>query len=369
MRTLTKSIDLAIALFALTSLTLLPKMQAVNPPPDGGYPNFTTAEGTNALQNLGSGAANTALGWYSLFTDSSGSFNTGVGAGALALNNGDSNTAVGTAALLLNTSGPFNTAVGTAALVHNDNGGNNTAVGAFALNGNNGGSNTATGVNALVNNGVGSNNTATGVNALASNSSGSFNVAIGDSAGVFITGNGNVCIGTSGTSDVDDTTWIRNVYASVTFARQVYVNADDHIGTLSSSRKYKEEIKPMNHASEALYALRPVTFRYKKEIDPAGMRSFGLIAEEVGAIDPELITCDEHGSPQTVRYDAVNAMLLNEFLKEHRKVQEQAATIAQLKQGMRVLTAQLKAQAAQIQKVSARLELRKPARQAIASGR
>jgi hypothetical protein len=267
MKTVMQSMDFAIVI-AFACCVFLPNARAVVPAPDGCYPNFTTAEGCKALNSLTTGAVNTGVGWSALLGDSTGSFNTGVGGGALALNNGDSNTAVGAEALLLNTSGVYNTAVGTAALVHNDNGGNNTALGAFALNNNNGGSNTATGVNALVNNGVGSNNTATGVNALASNSSGSFNVAIGDSAGFFITGNHNVCIGTGGVSDVDDTTWIRNVYASVTFARQVYVNADDHIGTLSSSRKYKEEIKPMNHASEALYALRPVSFRYRKRLIP-----------------------------------------------------------------------------------------------------
>src|SRR5262245_37914117 len=114
-------------------LAFLPQMQAVNPPPDGCYSNFTTAEGCNALQNLTAGAGNTGVGWYSLFGTSTGNFNTGLGAGTLTLNNSDSNTAVGTAALLLNTAGTGNSALGTAALVNNDNGTNNTAVGAFAL--------------------------------------------------------------------------------------------------------------------------------------------------------------------------------------------------------------------------------------------
>jgi len=120
-------------LLVLGSLAFLPQMHAVSPPPDGCYPNFTTAEGCNALQNLTTGAGNTGVGWYALFGTSTGSFNTGIGAGALVLNNSDSNTAVCTAALLLNTAGTGNSALGTAAMVNNDNGINYTAVGAFAL--------------------------------------------------------------------------------------------------------------------------------------------------------------------------------------------------------------------------------------------
>jgi hypothetical protein len=386
----TKSIDLAIALLALTSLTLLPKMQAVNPPPDGGYPNFTTAEGTNALQNLSSGAANTALGWYSLFTDSTGSFNTGVGAGALALNNGDSNTAVGTAALLLNTSGPFNTAVGTAALVHNDNGGNNTAVGAFALNGNNGGSNTATGVNALVSNSVGGNNTATGVNALATNSTGNSNVAIGDGAldhnttGSFNTaigrlagtdvtqGSGNVYIGAAvtGASDENFHTYIANIeMTSVSGGGADTVTVDlstGLLGHLSSSRRYKEHIQPMDAGSETLYRLKPVTFRYKKEIDATQSLDYGLVAEDVANIDPNLANRNRDGQIESVRYNAINAMLLNEFLKEHKKVEELQATVARQQERFAQQQKQIEALAAGLQKMSTGLEMTKAATQVAA---
>ena len=131
-------------LLMLGCLAFLPQMQALTPPPDGCYPNFTTAEGCNALQNLTTGAGNTGVCWYGLFGTSTGNFNTGVGAGSLTLNNADSNTAVGTAALLLNTAGIENSALGTAALVNNDNGASNTAVGAFALQNNvNGGANTS----------------------------------------------------------------------------------------------------------------------------------------------------------------------------------------------------------------------------------
>jgi hypothetical protein len=138
------------------------------------------------------------------------------------------------------------------------------------------------------------------------------------------------------------------------------------MGTLSSSRRYKEGIEPMNRASETLFALKPVTFGYKKAVDPASLLSFGLIAEDVAEISPDLITRDKNGKPQTVRYEAVNAMLLNEFLKEHRKgeqqdrkIEEQEARIAEQQKQIHMLMAMVKEQAAQIQKVSARLEVNK----------
>jgi Chaperone of endosialidase len=195
-----------------------------------------------------------------------------------------------------------------------------------------------------------------------------FNTAIGSLAGFNLTsGTGNVCIGQgiAGVAGESDTTRIRNIYSSVANARAVYVNSDNKIGTLSSSGRYKEQIKPMDKASETLFALNPVTFRYKKEIDPAQAFSFGLIAEEVAEVNPELITRDEEGRPQTVRYEAVNAMLLNEFLKEHRTVQQHGVTIAELKKEIACLTATVKEQAAQIQKVSAQLEASKSAPQTV----
>jgi len=187
---------------------------------------------------------------------------------------------------------------------------------------------------------------------------------MGGSAGYNLTtGDGNVCIGAGifGVAGESNTTRISNIYASVANGRAVYVNSDDKIGTLSSSRRYKEEIKPMNKSSEALFALKPVSFRYKKEVDPTRALSFGLIAEEAAQISPDLITCDKDGKPETVRYEAVNAMLLNEFLKAHRKIEQQETTIAELKQGMEALTARLNDQAAQIQKVSAQLQINRPA--------
>ena len=265
-----------------------------------------------------------------------------------------SNTAVGTAALLNNTEGSFNTTSGRNALFSNTSGSNNTANGYTALQNNTGTNNTAIGFEALEANTTGSYNTANGVSALASNTTGvnnvaigtfalennttgNANIALGNRAGTALTGGSNICIGADvhGAADVDDTTWIGNVYASVATARQVYVDLSGKIGTLSSSRRYKEEIKPMSDASEGLFALRPVTFRYKTQVDATRALSFGLIAEDVAEISPELITRDENGNPQTVRYEAINAMLLNEFLKEHRKNEEQQKQI-------NVLTAQLK---------------------------
>jgi hypothetical protein len=350
-----------VFLVALACFGLLPTMRAVSPPPDGGYPGGNTAEGQNALLSLTSGTYNTAVGFFSLSVDSTGSFNTASGAGALLSNTADKNTAIGAGALLSNTTGCCNTAHGVFALLSNTTGDANTAVGEGALQANvDGSNNTAIGERALFLHPTGSFNTAVGRGTLIG-STGSLNTALGWQAGANQTGGqGNVYIGAgiSGVAGEQNTTYIRNVYGSQATARIVYVNSDNKIGTLSSSRRYKEDIKPMDKASEELFALRPVTFRYKKEIDRARALSFGLIAEEVAKISPDLITRDSDGKPETVRYDAVNVMLLNEFLKEHRKNEEQQKQI-------NVLTAQLNEQAAQIQKVSAQLEASKPAPQMV----
>jgi len=243
---------------------------------------------------------------------------------------------MGFQALANTTTGISNNAFGYQALVNNTTGFENNAFGFLALGFGNpvtGDSNNAFGTGALSSITSGSENSAFGHQALNNDDNGVRNVAVGYLAGYYITGSGNVAIGasTSGGSGVDNTTWIKNVFASTAAARAVYVNGDDKIGTLSSSRRYKEEIKPMDKASKALFALKPVTFRYKKEVEPSGALSFGLIAEEVAEISSDLITCDKDGKPETVRYEAVNAMLLNEFLKEHKKVEEQQSTIAKLK--------------------------------------
>src|SRR5262249_6029347 len=154
--------------------------------------------------------------------------------------------------------------------------------------------------------------------------------------------------GVNGVAGESNTTRIRNIYTTVANGRAVYVNADNKIGTLSSSRRFKQDIQPMDKSSETLFALKPVTFRYNKDTDPSQALSFGLIAEDVAQVSPELITRDEEGKPQTVRYEAVNAMLLNEFLKEHREVQELKTTVVQQQKQIETLTAGL-------QKVNAQL--------------
>jgi len=147
----------------------------------------------------------------------------------------------------------------------------------------------------------------------------------------------------------------------------VVVNSSGQLGVAGSSARFKDEIKPMDKASEAILALRPVTFRYKKEIDPDSTAQFGLVAEDVAKVSPDLVVHDGKGEIYTVRYDAVNAMLLNEFLKEHKEVQEQGATITELKKEIASLTATVKEQAAEIQKVSVQVEMNEPARKVVAN--
>jgi len=414
---------------ALACFSLLPRAQAVPPEvPDVALPGGNTAEGQLALGSLTTGLYNSAFGIYSLLSLTDGNFCTGVGAGTLLANTASENTATGAGALFSNTSGPTNTAngafalfnntagagntaVGDRALLSNDTGGGNTATGNNALSSNTSGpdntatgssalansttghSNTASGAAALVNNinGVqntangraalffntsGNSNTASGVGALQGNSTGNDNTAIGRSAGFNITGNGNVCIGEGvlGVAGENNTTRIRNIYDTV----QPVVGTDPDVVTIDSSgklgranvssRRYKHDIKPMGKASEALYALSPVSFRYNKQYDATQTIAFGLIAEDVAEVYPDLVGRNREGQPESVRYEQINAMLLNEFLKEHKKVEEQQATIGELKstvaqqqKGMEILTAHVKEQAARIQKVSARLEVSKPA--------
>jgi len=391
----TKSSTILIAV-VLGLMTFVQKAQAVVPTPDGCYPNLTTAEGCDALNFLSTGAGNTGLGWRSLFLDTTGSFNTGVGGGALALNNANSNTAVGAAALLLNTSGGGNTAVGSNALLYNDNGSANTANGAFALFENTTGVvNVAIGYLALSNNDNGSGNVAIGEESMVSNISGSDNTVVGAGAGNNIqVGSNNVYIGSgvdaNGPFDESDTVriggapnaffpalhcFIGGIAAGgVTANVQVDPTTGELLQVVSSAR-YKENIKPMDKASEAIFALEPVTFRYRKKLDAKGIPQFGLVAEEVARVNPDLVTLDREGRPDSVRYEGVNAMLLNEFLKEHRKVEEQQAAITELKsvvaqqqkefqaavaEQRKQFEARLQQQDAKIQRVSAQLELNHP---------
>ena len=385
------SIPSVLITFALVCFALLPKVQAVSPPPDGGYPGGNTAEGQNALLSLSGGTYNTAIGAFSNLSLTTGNFNTGVGAGTLLSNSGGAfqqgsqNTATGAGALLSNTTGPFNTANGAFALFNNAVGPDNTATGAQTLfNNTTGGFNTANGAFAMPSNATGNDNTAIGFLALANNTTGSGNIALGINAGFGVTTVDNViCIGHNG-QNVGNSCYIGQIFnATSSGGIAVFINSDGKLGTNTSSRRFKEEIKVMDKTSEALFALKPVTFRYKKEIDPAGTSQFGLVAEEVEKVNPDLVVRDKDGKPYTVRYEQVNAMLLNEFLKEHRKakeqnskIQQQAATITELKstvaqqqKGLQTVTARLEQQAAQIQKVSAQLEASKPTPQVVANNR
>jgi hypothetical protein len=288
---------ITMMLLPLGCFALCPLAQALTPPPDGGYPGGNTAEGQNALGGSSIGGYNTAVGFFSLAALTDASFNTGVGAGTLLANIGANNTAAGAAALLSNTTGSFNTAIGVSAGGDLTTGDNNIDIG--------------------------------------------FNV-------VGVAGESNTV--RIGNNDITDT-FIRGISGATTAGGvAVFVNSNGHLGTTTSSARFKDEIRPMGPASEAILALKPVTFRYKKEIDPQAIPEFGLVAEEVAKVNPDLIIRDKEGKPYTVRYEQINAMLLNEFLKEHRKVQE-------LEKGMGALTAQLREQAAQIQKVNARLQV------------
>src|SRR6266511_2500500 len=393
MKTKTPLLFATLALLCLAATE--PKAQAVSPPPDGGYPGGNTAEGQSALLSRTTGIYNTAVGIFSVLSLTDGNFCTGVGAGTLLSNTADQNTATGAGALLSNTIGDANTANGAFALFANTEGIENTATGDSALENNTigfdntangfqallsnttGGNNTANGASALGNNTIGSHNTADGVSALALNTTGSNNTALGELAGIGVTTASNVIAnGTSG-ANVSDSCFIgniRDVTTAIGDAIPVLIDSAGQLGTASSSRRFKNEIKPMDQTSEAILSLKPVTFHYKS--DSTGTPQFGLIAEEVAAVDPGLVVRDKNGEIYTVRYDAVNAMLLNEFLKEHRKVeqlhatvaeQQKAfqATIAQQQNEIQALTASLKEQAAQIQKVTAQLELNKTAQQMV----
>ena len=436
----------------------LPMTQAVTPAPDGGYPNFNTAEGEDALFSLTTGIGNTANGAFALYKNRTGNGNTANGFEALfsnetgyantangvqaLLNNttGNSNTASGLNALRSNTTGIENTANGvealfsnkigsentatgyqalfsnrafqntangSQALLNNATGGSNTANGHDALRSNTtgssntadgrsalqsnttGGQNTANGLLALFTNTTGSNNTANGVNALLHNKTGSGNIALGISSGeALTTGDNNIDIGNAGvageantirigTKETHTATFIAGISGKTASGGiPVIVNANGRLGTTASSARFKDQIKPMDKASEAIHALKPVTFRYKQELDPEGIPQFGLVAEDVEKVNPNLVARDDQGKVYTVRYEAVNAMLLNEFLKEHREMQEQKATITELKSTVAQQQKDFQATAANqqkqiealtvgLQKVTAQIELNEPAPQTV----
>jgi hypothetical protein len=405
-------IPLVLAAFAVSP----PAQAQLSPPPDGGYPGNNTAEGTDALFSLTTGTDNTALGFDALYSNTTGDSNTATGSLALASNTtgirntatgfaalnsnttGERNTATGRGALAFNTTGNFNTADGHNALFFNSTGIRNTAAGTFALvfntigndntaqgyaslgNNTTGNNNSASGYWALLFNTTGNNNTGHGYSALLNNTTGNQNIALGNFAGSNLTtGDNNIDIGNQGVANESNTirigtqgTQTRTFVAGITGAGvtgvAVKVNAAGQIGTAPSSSRFKQDIRDMGDTSEALFALRPVTFRYKKEVDPDGAPQFGLVAEEVENVNPDLVARDAEGKVYTVRHEAVNAMLLNEFLKEHRtvqaqdrKIREQETTIVELKRGFQDVVARLREQDSKIQKVSAELVLTKAA--------
>jgi hypothetical protein len=267
---------LSLVLFVLlTYIALSPTVEAVNPPPDGGYPGFTTAEGQNALQNLTTGVGNTAVGWRSLFANSVGNLNTAIGAGTLLSSTGDNNTAIGVLALLSNTTG-------------------------------------------------------------------SGNLALGAGAGSAVTTANNVIAIGATASNQSESCYIGNIFGKIVdpaSSEGVIVDSTGKLGTTASSRRFKRDIKPMDHASDAILALKPVTFHYKS--DARNTPCFGLIAEEVEKVDPDLVLRDKNGEILSVRYEQVNAMLLNEFLKEHFKVEQMQKQIEALTEGLQKVSAEL----------------------------
>jgi hypothetical protein len=338
-----------------------------------------TAIGNEAVANNRTGNYNTAVGLNALvgppFGPSSGDENTAIGDLALGNNSGNDNTATGNETLLNNTTGSDNTGDGNSALHANVTGAFNTATGENALFKSTSGSfNTATGSAALYNQSTGNSNTGDGIGALFSNSTGSNNIALGSLAGLLLTtGDNNIDIANYGVGGESNTirvgtqgtqmaTYIAGI-TNVTLPNGVGVVVDSSTGQLgvtSSSRRFKAGIKPMNQVSEAILALKPVTFHYKS--DAKNTQCFGLIAEEVAAVNSNLVVRDKEGKPYSVRYDQVNAMLLNEFLKEHKKVEEQGAMIVRQQKQIEALTAGL-------QKVSAQLEVSQTAPQTVLNNR
>jgi hypothetical protein len=329
-----------------------------------------TGTGFAALGNNSTGNYNTATGANALLNNTTGGFNTANGVDALLDNTtANNNTAIGYRALSTNTTGFGNAAVGFQALQSSTTGNANTAIGTSALSGNTtGGGNTAFGSATLGNNSTGDSNTAIGNGALIFNNTGSENVALGEGAGGNVTTANNViCIGSDG-ANVNNTCFIGNIRGVTTAnadAVAVYIDSAGQLGTMSSSYRFKKDISTMDKSSEAILSLRPVTFHYNA--DTKSTPQFGLIAEEVAKVNSDLVVRDKKGEIYTVRYDAVNAMLLNEFLKEHHKNEEQEATIAQLKRDSAEQRKQIETLTAGLQKVSGQLELSQPAPRRVVS--
>jgi hypothetical protein len=288
-----------------------------------------------------------AIGNFALLANTTGNNNTAtgfqaLGASAPAAGTGNENTANGVNALLINTDGGGNTAIGAYTLQSNTTSFNNTAIGA----------------NALINS-TGAVNIALGINAGANLTTGDNNIYIGN---LGVDGESNtIRIGGDTGAGSQTATYIAGISGQTASGGvAVFIDSDGKLGTLTSSARFKTEIKPMDKSSEAILALKPVTFRYKQEIDPKGIPQFGLVAEDVQKVNPDLVVRDAEGRVYTVRYEAVNAMLLNEFLKEHRTVQKQQKEID-------VLKGELKEQRAFIEAVNDKVELKKAVPQTVAN--
>lgn len=355
---LKQTTSIFLAAFLLACFVVLPAVQAVSPPPDGGYAGGNTAEGGNALLSLTTGGFNTAVGFLSLSANATNSFNTAVGAGALLTTTGEGNTATGAGALLSDTTGSTNTADGAFALFSNTTGSDNTAVGRRALQNNTGSSNTAVGRDALFNTTTGTDNVAIGKAAGSAQTTGSSNIFIGDIGGAGISN--VIAIGNSPVTGTSyNKCYVGAIYGITTGSSTtlpVIIDNFGQLGTAPSAARFKKEIKPMDKTSQSVLALKPVTFQYKS--DKTKTPQFGLVAEEVAAVNPDLVVRDKNGEIYSVRYDAVNAMLLNEFLKEHKAFIEEHRKIEQMQKQIEALTAGL-------QKVSAQLELNRPAPQTV----
>jgi len=354
--------------------------------------NGNTASGYQALFSNDGGDNNTGYGYFALHNHNIGDFNTAIGSQTLVFDtDGDTNTAIGYQALVFNTIGSGNTATGVQALESNTTGVSNTADGLFAMISNTtGGGNTASGAGALFSNSTafynvafgdatlfsnttGSGNTAFGTTALQGNTTGNYNIALGFAAGNNLdAGDNNIYIGNLGAAgesntiriggDVDTgygsqtAAFIAGISGTAVVGDAVVVDGNGQLGTVASAARFKKEVRPIGKTSEAILALKPVSFEYKS--DTKGTTQFGLIAEEVAKVNQDLVIRDRNGEIYSVRYEAVNAMLLNEFLKEHRTVQEQQKEIDALR-------AELKEQRAFIQKVNDKVELSRPAPQTV----
>jgi hypothetical protein len=311
----------------------------------------STALGTGASSV---GTQNTAVGYNSLVYNSAGANNTATGSNALAANvSGNNNVAIGASALTNNASGGANTAVGSQSLLNSGIGFGNTALGfqsLWSLTTNC--CNTALGAMAMLNDTSGQNNVAVGNNALSTNTTGNDNIAVGNFAGTLITGSSNIDIGHQGvaaesnairigTPGTHMNTFIAGINGTTaTGGSQVLIDSTGHLGTFSSSRRYKEDIRDIGEASDRLMDLEPVQFRYRQPAsDGSKPLQYGLIAEDVANVFPELVVRDGNGRIESVQYHQLPALLLNELQKEHRTIAEQAEQIRLLTKRLEVLEA------------------------------